>query len=113
MAGIRVLSAWGLVLNMLLVKNMSKGGKQDFCVRHFCNYVNCAMKYFALFALLLFACSPKNKTGIKLQTPTDTFIEKVWDIENGDTVSGHAVHIKNGDTIFEDFGINPSWNPKN
>lgn len=64
------------------------------------------MKY--LFLLLLFGCSNRHQVVSKLKV-NDTVIKTVWQIQNGDTVSGYSIHIVNGDTVVQDFGVNPSF----
>lgn len=70
------------------------------------------MKYLFPLLLLLFGCVSHQSDTISTTNPKDTVIQTVWTIEDGDTVTGYAIHVNGSDTIIEDFGVNPSWNPK-
>lgn len=49
----------------------------------------------------------------KLGDNKDSSLKEIWEMDGNDTISGSAVHIVNGDTIIEDFGVNPEYsNPK-
>jgi hypothetical protein len=70
------------------------------------------MKY--LFPLLLFVlgCTNHQQNTAALVKHKDTVLQTYWQIQDGDTVSGSALIVTgNGDTVIEDFGVNPNWNP--
>jgi hypothetical protein len=71
------------------------------------------MKYLFPLLLLLPGCVSHQSDGIATTKPKDTVIQTDWEIQDGDTISGSAIHVIGSDTVIEDFGTNPSWNPKN
>jgi hypothetical protein len=70
------------------------------------------MKYLFPLLLVLLGCANHEHNNPALFNRKDTVIQTVWEIQDGDTVSGYAIHVNGGDTIIEDFGTNPSRNPQ-